>query len=88
MILCPKLSYKIDSVIFLTSIMIIIPLSVSLSIEKGSIMHYSIPNNRILKSNSSVFPRSEGYNSQYPPCGVYGLIAHEINELTIIFFFC
>ena len=36
MILCPKLSYKIDSVIFLTSIMIIIPLSVSLSIEKES----------------------------------------------------
>ena len=30
-------------------------------------IHYIILNNAILKSNSSVFPRSEGYISQYTP---------------------
>ena len=31
------------------------------------IVHYIILNNGILKSNSSVFPRSDGYISQYTP---------------------
>ena len=48
------------------------------------INHYIILNNGILKSNSSLFPRSEGYISQYTPWGVYGLILHEINEVNII----
>ena len=30
-------------------------------------IHYIILNNGILKSNSSVFPRSEGYITQYTP---------------------
>ena len=46
--------------------------------------HYIILNNGILKSNSSVFPRSKGYISQYTPEGVYWLIVHEINEVNII----
>ena len=29
--------------------------------------HYIIPNNGILKSNSSIFPQSEGYITQYTP---------------------
>ena len=45
--------------------------------------HYIILHNRILKSNSSVFPRSEGYISQYTPYGVYGLIVNENNEVNI-----
>ena len=31
--------------------------------------HYIILNNRILKSNSLIFPRSEGYITQYTPSG-------------------
>ena len=31
------------------------------------IVHYIIINNGILKSNSSIFPRSEGYITQYTP---------------------
>ena len=30
-------------------------------------LHYIILNNGILKSNSAIFPRSEGYISQYTP---------------------
>ena len=30
-------------------------------------IHYIIPNNGILKTNSSIFPRSEGYITQYTP---------------------
>ena len=44
-----------------------------LSIGAG-IWHYINLNNGILKSNSSIFPRSEG---------VYGLIVNENNEVNI-----
>ena len=33
----------------------------------GYISHYIILNIGILKSNSSIFPRSEGYITQYTP---------------------
>ena len=33
----------------------------------GNIRHYIILNNGILRSNTSVFPQSEGYISQYTP---------------------
>ena len=45
--------------------------------------HYIILNNGILKSNSSIFPRSEGYITQYTPLGVYKLIFNENNEVNI-----
>ena len=48
-----------------------------------SIEHYIILNNGILKSNSSIFPWSEGYITQYTPQGVYGLICNENNEVNI-----
>ena len=35
--------------------------------EKGSLEYYIILNNGILKLNSSIFPRSEGYITQYTP---------------------
>ena len=39
----------------------------NVEIELSSIVHYIILNNGILKSNSSIFPRSEGYITQYTP---------------------
>ena len=48
----------------------------------GLLGHYIILNNGILKSNSSIIPRSEGYITQYTPYGVYGLIVDENNEGT------
>ena len=47
------------------------------------IIHYIILNNGTLKSNSSIFPRSEGYITQYTPSGVFGLIDNENNEVNI-----
>ena len=49
----------------------------------ANIPHYIILNNAILKSNSSIFPQSEGYIKQYTPLGVYGLIVNEKNEENI-----
>ena len=34
---------------------------------EGDISHYIILNNAIIKSNSSIFTRSEGYITQYTP---------------------
>ena len=48
-----------------------------------NILHYIILNNEILKSNSSIFPQSEGYITQYTPQGVYKLIVDENNEVNI-----
>ena len=45
--------------------------------------HHIILNNEILKSNSIIFPRSEGYITQYTPLGVYRLIVNENNEVNI-----
>ena len=44
---------------------------------------YIIINNGILKSNCTIFPRSEGYITQYTPSGVYGIIVNENNEVNI-----
>ena len=52
-------------------------------VESWNKRHYIIPNNGILKSNSSIFPRSEGYITQYTPWGVYGLIVNENNVVNI-----
>ena len=49
----------------------------------GNILHYIICNNGILKTNSSIFPRSEGYITHYTPYGVYGLIVNENKEVNI-----
>ena len=46
-------------------------------------LHCIIRNNGILKSNSSIFPWSEGYITQYTPEGVYGLIVNKKNEESI-----
>ena len=46
-------------------------------------IHYIIHNNGILKSNSSIFPWSEGYITQYTPKGVYKLLVNENNEVNI-----
>ena len=48
---------------------------------KLNIKQYIILNNGILKSNSSLFPQSEGYITQYTPSGVYWLIVNENNEV-------
>ena len=53
------------------------------TINTIKIIHYIILNNGILRSNSSVYPRSEVYISQYTPLGVYGLIVNENNEVNI-----
>ena len=49
----------------------------------GCMFQYIILNNGILKSNSSIFPRSEGYITQYTPYGLYRLIVNENNEVYI-----
>ena len=50
----------------------------------NSKVHYIILNNGILKSNSSVFPWSEGYILHSTLLkGVYGLIVNENNEVNI-----
>ena len=46
-------------------------------------LHYIFLNNGILKLNSSIFPQSEGYITQYTPEGVYRLIFDENNEVNI-----
>ena len=51
--------------------------------DEGYTVHYIILNNGILKSNSSIFPRSEWYITQYTPFGVYGLIVNDNNEVNI-----
>ena len=48
-----------------------------------STVHYIILNNGILKSNSSIFPRSKGYITQYTPQEVYRQIVNENNEVNI-----
>ena len=45
--------------------------------NQPTMVHYIILNNGILKSNSSVFHRSEGYILQYTLQGVYGLIVYQ-----------
>ena len=45
--------------------------------------HYIILTNGILKTNTLIFPWSEGYITQYTPQGVYGLIVNENNEVNI-----
>ena len=47
------------------------------------IVHYIILNNGILKSDSSIFPRSEEYITQYTPQEVYGLIVNENYEINV-----
>ena len=49
----------------------------------SDIGHYIILNNGILKSNSLIFPWSEGNITQYTHYGVYGLIVNENNEVNI-----
>ena len=56
---------------------------VRMMMRSRSSCHYILLNNGILKSNSSIFPRSEGYITQYTPWGVYGLIVNENNEVSI-----
>ena len=50
---------------------------------KYSTVHYIILNNGILKSNSTIFPWSKGFITQYTPWGLYGLIVDENNEVNI-----
>ena len=57
--------------------------AVQCSAVQCSAVHYIILNNGILKSNSSIFPKSKGYITQYTPYGVYGLIVNENNEVNI-----
>ena len=58
-------------------------ISVSVSFLVHLFSHYIILNNGILKSNSSIFPRSQGYITQYTPQGVYRLIVNKNNEVNI-----
>ena len=46
-------------------------------------VHYIIHNNGILKSNTTIFPRSKGYITQYTPLGVYRLIVNKNNAVKI-----
>ena len=47
----------------------------SVDFRKASAEHYIIHNNGILKSNSSIFPRSEGFNICIrTQLGIYGQI--------------
>ena len=46
-------------------------------------IHYIILNNGILKSNSLIFPRSEGYITQYTPKGLYRLIVNTNNVVNV-----
>ena len=51
--------------------------------NSGCTVNYIILNNGILKSNSLVFPQSEGYITQYTHQGVYGLLVNDNNEVNI-----
>ena len=46
-------------------------------------VHYIIHNNGILKSNTTIFPWSEGYITQYTPLRVYQLIVNKNNAVNI-----
>ena len=51
--------------------------------QRVSAVQYIIPNNGILKFNSSVLTSSKGYMSQYTPEGAFILIINEVNEGSI-----
>ena len=54
-----------------------------MQLTRVSKKHYIILNNGILKSNSTIYPRSEGYITQYTPEGVYGLTVNENNAVKL-----
>ena len=51
--------------------------------NSGCTVNYIILNNGILKSNSLIFPQSEGYITQYTPLGVYGVLINDNYEVNI-----
>ena len=46
-------------------------------------VHYIILKNGVLRSNSLIFPWSEGYITQYTTQEVYGQIVNENNKVSI-----